>query len=93
MGSLRFDGILFVVYPNDHLPRHVHAFLSEAEVIVDLLEDSNVALADRKDAIRPANAKRSDVKKLLHSAVLHFEELVALWEKIHGTAQGRHNRS
>lgn len=55
LGSLRFDGILFIVYSNDHPPRHVHGFLSEAEVIVDLRADGNVALADRKDAIRPAS--------------------------------------
>jgi Domain of unknown function (DUF4160) len=56
VGSLRFDGILFIVYSNDHPPRHVHGFLSETEVIVDLRSDGNIALADRKDAIRPSNA-------------------------------------
>jgi len=86
MGSLKFDGILFVAYSNDHPPRHVHGFLSETEVIVDLLLNGNVALAARKDAVRPANAKRSTVKKILTAAALHFEELVALWEEIHGEA-------
>jgi Domain of unknown function (DUF4160) len=84
VGSLTFDGIQFVVYSNDHPPRHVHGFLSEAEVIVDLLPDGNVMLADRKDAIRPRNAKRSDIRKVLFRAALHFEELVVLWEEIHG---------
>lgn len=60
--------------------------MSETEVIVDLLEDANVALANRRDAIRPANAKRSDVKKILRSAATHFDDLVALWEKTHGKA-------
>ncbi len=41
---------------------------------------------DRKDSIRLANAKRSDVKKILNAAAMHFEELVALWEKVHGKA-------
>jgi hypothetical protein len=86
VGSLRFDGIQFVVYSNEHLPRHVHGFLSETEVIVDLLADGNVALATRNDAVRPANAKRSDVRKVLVAAALHFEELAALWEGIHGNA-------
>jgi phosphopantetheine adenylyltransferase len=86
MGSLRFAGGLFVAYPNDHLPRHVHGFTGEAEVIVDLLSDGNVAQADRSDAIRPPNAKRSDVKKILKSAADHFEELVELWENHHGKA-------
>ena len=86
MGSLRFDGILFIVYSNDHLPRHVHGFLSETEVIVDFRSDGTIALADRKDAIRPANAKRSDVKKILNAAAEHFDDLAALWEGIHGKA-------
>lgn len=86
MASLRFDGIRFVVYSNDHPPRHVHGFLGETAVIVDLRTDGDVALADRKDAIRPANAARADVKKILHSAARHFDQLATLWEKIHGEA-------
>lgn len=86
MGSLRFDGVLFVIYSNDHPPRHVHGFNGETEAIVDLRRDGTVALAERKDAIRPANAKKSDVKKILTDAAQHFEELAALWEEIHGQA-------
>jgi hypothetical protein len=78
VGSLQFDGVLFIVYSNDHPPRHVHGFASETEVIVNLRPDGNVALADRKDAIRPANAKRSDLKKILAAAAQHFEELAIL---------------
>lgn len=84
MGSLTFDGIQFVVYSNDHPPRHIHGFLSETEVIVDLLPNGDVMLADRKDAIRPRNAKRSDIRKVLLSAAFHFEALVMLWDGVHG---------
>lgn len=86
MGSLTFGGIQFVVYSNDHPPRHVHGFSGEAEVIVNLRPDGLVALAVRKDAIRPRNAKKSEIKRILNSAATHFEELVALWEEIHGEA-------
>ena len=75
---------LFVAYSHDHPPRHVHGFASETEVIVDLRLDGTVALAGRNDAIRATNAKRGDVKKILNAAALHFEELVQLWEEIHG---------
>lgn len=34
--------------------------------------------------IRPANAKRSDVKRALTVAAEHFEELAELWEEMHG---------
>lgn len=84
MSSRSFDGVLFIVYSNDHPPRHIHGFASETEVIVDLRADGNVALAERRDSIRPANAKRADVKKILAAAARHFEGLVELWEGVHG---------
>lgn len=84
MGSLSFGGIRFAVYSNDHLPRHVHGFLGGTEAIVDLLDDGRVDLADRVDSIRPANARRADVRKILNIAAEHFEDLVELWERIHG---------
>ena len=83
MGSLRLDGVLFIAYSNDHPPRHVHGFAGETEAIIDLRLDGAVALMKRDDAIRPANAKRSDVRKILNAAALHFEELAALWEAMH----------
>jgi hypothetical protein len=77
-------GIRFVAYPNDHPPPHVHGFHGETEAIIDLRSDGSVALADRDDAVRPANAKRSDVKKMLKATALHYEELAELWEDMHG---------
>jgi hypothetical protein len=52
--------------------------------VVDLAANGNVALADRKDAIRPRNAKRSTVKKVLAAALAHYDEVVTLWEEVHG---------
>lgn len=85
MGSLRFDGVRFVAYPQDHEPRHVHGFYAETELIVDLLPGPprSVAKAKRRDAIRPGNAKRNDVKYVLQVAAAHFDELVTLWEEAH----------
>lgn len=86
MGSLRFDGVRFVAYPEDHEPRHVHGFYAETEVIVELRDRPRreVARADRSDAVRPGNARRSDVKRVLLVATAHFDELVQLWEEAHG---------
>ena len=83
VASLRLANVLFKIYPQDHEPRHVHGFTGETEVIVDIGIDGNVALADRPDCIRPGNAKRSDVSKILRSAAEYFDELVSLWEKMH----------
>jgi hypothetical protein len=84
VGSIKFADVRFVVHSNDHLPRHVHGFHGETEIIVDLGVDGSVALAKRKDAMQPKNAKRSDVKKILDSAALNFNALVILWRTIHG---------
>jgi hypothetical protein len=86
VGSLRFHGVRFVVYSNDHPPRHVHGLLGETEAILDLQADGSVALAQRSDAVRPADAKRSDVKRILKVAALYFEELAELWRITHGDA-------
>jgi hypothetical protein len=84
MGSIRFNGVRFVVYTMDHEPRHVHGFYAEIEVIVDLRQDGNVRLASRTDAIRPSNGSKSDARHVLATAAAHFDELVSLWEKHHG---------
>ena len=86
MGSIRFDGVRFVAYPEDHEPRHVHGFYAEIEVIVELIETPHreVVRANRSSAVRPGNASRSDVKHILLVAIEHFDELVQLWEEAHG---------
>jgi len=89
VSTLTIECVRFAVHSNDHPPRHVHGFAGETEVVVelrfdDLRLDGTVGLATRDDSIRPANAKRSDVKKILNAAARHFEALVALWEKVHG---------
>jgi hypothetical protein len=83
VASLRFGNVLFIAYPQDHEPRHVHGFSAETETIVDLGSDGTVGLADRPDCIRPGNAKRGDVRKILNAAAEHFNELVLLWERMH----------
>jgi hypothetical protein len=86
VGSILFGGVRFVAYANDHLPRHLHGFYAEAEVIIDLCADHTVALANRKNAIRPSNSKKSHVKKILIVAANNIEALIELWEDIHGKA-------
>ncbi|SPF45159.1 conserved hypothetical protein [Candidatus Sulfotelmatobacter kueseliae] len=87
MVSLRFGGVRFVAYSNDHPPRHLHGFCGETEAILDLRPDRTVALAKRDDAIRPANAKRSEVRKILRAAAEHFDEMAELWEALHGKTE------
>jgi NTP pyrophosphatase (non-canonical NTP hydrolase) len=85
VGSVRFEGVRFFAYPQDHEPAHVHGFYAEVEVILELREAvREVALADRNDAIRPGNASRSDVKHILQVAADHFDALIQLWREARG---------
>lgn len=71
------------MYPQDHTPRHVHGLYQGIEVIFDLNEDSTVSLADRKDAVQPGTAKRSQVRHVLNLAADNFDMLVTAWETMH----------
>lgn len=90
MGSMTFDGVRFSVYSNDHAPPHVHGLLGGTRVIIDLLPSGDVDLAKRQNPIKPCNAKRADVRKVLSSAADNFEALLTLWERTHGKSQGSH---
>jgi uncharacterized protein DUF4160 len=84
MGSVMVECVRFIVYANDHLPRHVHGVVGRTRVIVELLLSGDIKLAARTGAIRPRNAKKADVRKVLALAAAHSDELNDLWEKIHG---------
>lgn len=84
MGSKTFDGVWFISFSLDHAPPHVHGTYAETTVIVDLMADGLVAQSERRDAVKPANAKRSDVRRILKVAEDHAAELWQLWETTHG---------
>jgi len=61
----------------------VHGFYAETEVVVELI-DGRVRRALRKDAIRPAGGKKSDVAKILRTAAKYADELSELWRLARG---------
>ena len=83
MGSYQFDGVTFRVYPEDHDPPHVHGRYQGIVVILELVNDGTVRLADRDDAIRPGDAKRNHVRHVLNVANGHYDDLMELWEDAH----------
>jgi hypothetical protein len=84
VGSKTFDGVWFAAYSHDHPPPHVHGQYADVQVIVDLLPDGSIQESDRRDAILPSNAKRSDVRHILEVASANGGELLALWRATHG---------
>jgi len=87
LGSITFDGVRFALYSDDHPPPHVHGFYGGIEVLVEIHPDY-VRRARRKDSIRPANDKASDVAHIENIAAIHRQELLAIWRRIHA-ASGR----
>jgi hypothetical protein len=83
VGSFQFDGVTFRAYPGDHNPPHVHGRYQGIVVILELGDDGRVRLADRDDAILPANAKRNQVMHILDSANSCFDNLMRKWEEAH----------
>ena len=84
MSSLNERGVKFVAYPQDHEPAHVHALvggIGGPEVIIQLGVGRTVAVARRVDAVR--GATQSEVRASLKAAASRFDDLVALWNRMH----------
>jgi hypothetical protein len=79
--TVQVGEVRFCVYPQDHLPRHVHGFIGRGEVIVALRADGSVALASRVDAA--CYVTRSEVRKVLTAAASAFGRLVTAWEEMY----------
>jgi Domain of unknown function (DUF4160) len=77
---LKKDGFRIVIYPNDHLPSHVHVLKSGSEVRIDLgskeAEPSLISIfGDISD---------KDVVKALDLVKEHQANLLSKWREIHG---------
>lgn len=83
MGSLHFAGVRFSLYPDDHLPVHIHARYAGVTVVLELRADGRVVISDRLRSVQPANAKRSDVARIVRVANLHVDALMAVWKTMH----------
>jgi len=82
--SVRVREVLFRVYPQDHTHRghrHVHGLIGSVAVIVDLMGDGSVRVAQRNDAVQ--HATRSEVRKVLSEAAEGFDRLAEAWEEMH----------
>jgi hypothetical protein len=84
VGSKTFDGVWFISFSDDHPPAHVHGRYGDVQVIVEVFADGSTREAERLKAVRPANAKRNDVRRILKVAEEHGAELWALWEQTRG---------
>jgi Domain of unknown function (DUF4160) len=79
---IRKDGFRVVIYPNDHLPPHVHVLRQDGEVRVELSE----TFAPRILSI-VGKIGDKDVVKALDIVKVHQVDLLTVWREIHGSAK------
>ncbi len=77
---LRFDGLRVVIYPNDHVPTHVHVIGGGCEAVFDLHCPSG------PPALRENYGFGTRLLQRIAAALsASLQELCAAWERIHGT--------
>lgn len=76
----REDGFRIVIYPNDHLPRHVHVFKADGEVIIQLGSDIEDPLIDQIYG----DISDKNIAKALQLVQIHQIKLLEAWRGIHG---------
>ncbi len=76
---LREQGFRVVIYPNDHLPSHVHVFKGSGEVRIELGDEkSGPSLMTITGQISD-----KDVAKALYLVKENQAKLLAKWSEIH----------
>ncbi len=73
---VREDGFRIVIFPNDHIPPHVHVFKSGAEVKIELGAEPNLLSIEGKIG-------NKDLAKALNLVAEHQNELLDKWREIH----------
>ena len=72
---IKQDGFRIVIWPNDHLPPHVHVFKSDAEVKIELVEPKVFNVEGK--------ISNKDLVKALNLVIGHQVELLEKWKEIH----------
>ena len=76
----REEGFKVIIYPNDHLPEHVHVFRGGGQVIITLGSDVDPpSLYQVYGDIRD-----KDVVKALKIVTANQFKLLSAWRTIHG---------
>lgn len=75
----RQDGFRFVIWPNDHLPPHVHIFRAGNEITI------NLGIGDALATVRTNHGMSSQLENAaLLITALNNRIFVERWEEIHG---------
>jgi Domain of unknown function (DUF4160) len=77
---LRLDGLRVVIYPNDHVPEHVHVIGADQEAVFQLhCPDGPVTLRESY------GFTRRELRMVMVQLNAALAELCSAWRRIHGT--------
>jgi Domain of unknown function (DUF4160) len=84
---IRQDGFRIVIYPNDHLPSHVHVIKGDGEVRISLGsaidKDSEASSISPRLITVTGKISDKDVAKALSLVKQHQIELLDKWSELH----------
>lgn len=72
------DGFRIIIYPDDHLPPHVHVIKNDGEVKIDLGNDNSAP------SIIEAWMDKKSTKKAMQIVMENQDILLKAWGDIHG---------
>ena len=72
---IKHDGFRIVIWPNDHMPPHVHVFKRDAEVKITLLKPIVFNIEGK--------ISNKDLVKALNLVIENQIELLERWKEIH----------
>ncbi len=74
---LRSNGFLFVIYPNDHEPPHIHIFRAGAESII------NLGIDDQEPVIRDVYRMRNrDIAVAMAVTRANNDRFLKCWKEL-----------
>ena len=76
---LRVAGLRFIIWPDDHLPPHVHAFGADGSAKIAI---GSASSPPRLMAV--VGLSRKQVAEALRMVAEHWELMLDVWERIHG---------
>jgi len=79
---LRVHGLRFVIWPNDHIPPHLHVFSADAEATILLGEPGEPG--GYPGLLENRRMGRRDVARALETVLEHQSMFLRRWREIHG---------
>ncbi len=80
--AFTFNGIKIYIYPDDHLPIHIHAVYAEYETVYELLLDAGklVDISIRKGSPNPIPPAQH--KKVIKFLKKHYKIVINQWTEL-----------